>query len=158
MHILEFGNNPYTRHTFWSCLIRCANMKWIRLVSWKIQSGHGFVHRRTDRRTDGRTDARKTWNQFPPFKFVETGGIISCHSITRSINSLDVYMVNNFICFLVICWTSHNGSLWLVLPRRLEVNCFLWLWAANCWFIQIRRDHQASAEACEMKRSYKHWF
>ena len=33
---LEFCNNPYTRHTFWSCLIRCANMKWIRLVLWDI--------------------------------------------------------------------------------------------------------------------------
>ena len=31
-----------------SCLIRCANMKWIRWVLLKIQSGHDSVHRRTD--------------------------------------------------------------------------------------------------------------
>ena len=62
----KFCNNLYTQHTFWSCLIRCANMKWIRLVSlWKIQSGHDFVHRRTGgRQADGRT----TWNQNTPFQ------------------------------------------------------------------------------------------
>ena len=27
--IFEFWNKHYTRHTFWSCLIRSANMKWI---------------------------------------------------------------------------------------------------------------------------------
>ena len=27
----------FTWHTFLSCLIKYANMKWIRLVSWKIQ-------------------------------------------------------------------------------------------------------------------------
>ena len=36
----------YTWHT-WSCLIKCANMKWIRWVLLKIQSGHDSVHRRT---------------------------------------------------------------------------------------------------------------
>ena len=66
--ILEFCNNLYTRHTFSSWLIRCANMKWIRLLLWKIQSGHDFVHRRMDRRT--------TWNQYTPFNFVEAVGII----------------------------------------------------------------------------------
>ena len=45
--IFEFWNEHYTRHTFWSCLIRCANMKWIRWVLLKIQSGHDSVHRRT---------------------------------------------------------------------------------------------------------------
>ena len=46
--ILKFSNKHYTQHTFWSCLIRCANMKWIRWVLLKIQSGHDSVHRRTD--------------------------------------------------------------------------------------------------------------
>ena len=50
--IFEFWNGYYTRHTFWSCLIRCANMKWIRWVLLKIQSGHNSVHRRTDGQTD----------------------------------------------------------------------------------------------------------
>ena len=42
--IYKFWNKLYTRHTFWSCLIRCANMKWIQRVLLKIQC----VHRRTD--------------------------------------------------------------------------------------------------------------
>ena len=64
--IFEFWNEHYTRHTFWSCLIRCANMKWIRWVLLKIQSGHHSVHRRTDGRTDGRTDRRTRWYQYTP--------------------------------------------------------------------------------------------
>ena len=56
IQILEFCNNPYMRHTFWSCLIRWVIMKWIRLVLWKIQNGHGFVHRGTDGQTDGRRE------------------------------------------------------------------------------------------------------
>ena len=50
--ILKFWNKHYTRHTFWSCLIRCANMKWIRWVLLKVQSRHDSFHRRTDRQTD----------------------------------------------------------------------------------------------------------
>ena len=50
--IFEFWNGHYTRHTFWSCLIRCANIKWIRWVFLKIQSGHDSVQRRTDGQTD----------------------------------------------------------------------------------------------------------
>ena len=68
--ILEFCNNLYTRHTFSSWLTRCANMKWIRLLLWKIQSGHDFVHRRMDRRTD---DVKSV---YPPFNFVAAVGII----------------------------------------------------------------------------------
>ena len=43
----KFWNGHYMRHTFLSCLIRCANMKWIWWVLLKIQSGHFSVHRRT---------------------------------------------------------------------------------------------------------------
>ena len=39
-------------HTFWSCLIRCPNIKGIWLVLWKIQSRYDFVHRRMDRRRE----------------------------------------------------------------------------------------------------------
>ena len=46
--IFEFWNKHYTRHTFWGCLLRSANMKWIRWVLLKIQRGHHSVHRRTD--------------------------------------------------------------------------------------------------------------
>ena len=67
--IFEFWNGHYTRHTFWSCLIRWANMKWIRWVLLKIQSRHDSVHRRTDGQTD------KVIPVYPPFNFVEAGGI-----------------------------------------------------------------------------------
>ena len=59
----------YTRHTFWSCLIWCVNMKWIRRVLLKIQSKPDSVHRQTDRQTDGHT----RWNQYTLFNFVERG-------------------------------------------------------------------------------------
>ena len=80
-HIFKFWNRHYTQHTFLSCLIRCANMKWIQWVLFKIQSGHNSVHRRTDgqtdRRTDGQTDRHTRWYQYtPPFNFVEAGDII----------------------------------------------------------------------------------
>ena len=68
--IVEFRNGHYTRHTFWSCLIRCANTKWIRWVLLKIQSGHDYVHRRTDGQTD------KVIPVYPPINFVEAGGIM----------------------------------------------------------------------------------
>ena len=79
--IFEFWSGHYTRHTFLSCLIRCANMKWIRWVLLKIQSGHDSVNRRTDgrtdRRTDGRTD-RRTDGQgdtsIPPYQLRWSGG------------------------------------------------------------------------------------
>ena len=68
--IFELWHKHYTWHTFWSCLIRCANMKWIRWVLLKIQSGHDSVHRQTDGQTD------KVKPVYPPFNFVEAGGII----------------------------------------------------------------------------------
>ena len=63
--IFEYWNRYYTRHTFWSCLIRCANMKWIRWVLLKIQSGHDSVHRRTDGQGD---------TSIPPFQLRWSGG------------------------------------------------------------------------------------
>ena len=74
--IFEFWNRHYMRHTFFSCLIRCANMKWIRWVLLKIQSGHDFVHRRTDRtdgQTDGRTDGQGD-TSIPSFQLRWSGG------------------------------------------------------------------------------------
>ena len=49
-------NKLYTWHTFRSCLIWCANMKWIPQVLLKKQSRHDSVHRQTDGQTDGQTD------------------------------------------------------------------------------------------------------
>ena len=71
--IFEFRNGHYTRHIFWSCLIRCANMKWIRWVLLKIQSGHDSVHRRTDGWTDRRTDGQGD-TSIPPFQLRWSGG------------------------------------------------------------------------------------
>ena len=66
----EFWEGHYTLHTFWSCLIRCANKKWIWRVFLKIQSGHDSVHRWTDGRTD------KVIPVYPTFNFIEAGGIM----------------------------------------------------------------------------------
>ena len=60
-----FWNGHYMWHTFWSCLIICAKMKWIRWVLLKIQSGHGSVHRRTDGQGD---------TSIPPFQLVWSKG------------------------------------------------------------------------------------
>ena len=51
----QFCKKLCTRHTFWSCFIRCINMKWIQPELKKLQSGHGM---RDGRGTDGRTDRR----------------------------------------------------------------------------------------------------
>ena len=54
----KFWNGHYTRHTFWSCLIRCANMKWIRWVLLKIDTERTRFCPQTDRRT--------RWYQYTP--------------------------------------------------------------------------------------------
>ena len=59
--------------------IRCANMKWIRWVFFKIQSEHDSVHRRTDGQTDGQTDRGTRWNQYTPFQLRWSGGIITSY-------------------------------------------------------------------------------
>ena len=70
----EFAKIPnflykiYTWHTFWSCLIRCANMKKIRRVLLKTQSEQDSVHRRTDGQAE---------TSILPFNFVEAEGIIN---------------------------------------------------------------------------------
>ena len=77
IQMLEFYKKNYTPHTFWSCLTRCINTKWIWLVLWKLQSRHHSVHWQMDERKDGLTDGQRTWNQYtPPFNFVEAGSLI----------------------------------------------------------------------------------
>ena len=66
LQFLKYYNELCTWHTFWSCLIRCVNMKWIQLVL-KIQSGHYSVHRWTDRRT--------RWNQYTPLSTLLKQGV-----------------------------------------------------------------------------------
>ena len=62
--LAKFSNKHYMRHTIWSCLVRCANMKWTRRVLLKIQSGHDSVHRRTDGWTDRRTSVLHIWYKY----------------------------------------------------------------------------------------------
>ena len=64
--VFEIWNKLYMWHTYWSGLIRCANMKWIRWVLLKIQSGNDSVHRWTDGQMD------KVKPVYPPCNF---GGI-----------------------------------------------------------------------------------
>ena len=63
--IFIFFNKLYTRHTSWSCLIRCVNMEWIRQVLLKIQSRHDSVHRRTVGQSE---------TSIPPFRLCWSGG------------------------------------------------------------------------------------
>ena len=84
LQIFEFWNGHYTRHTFWSCLIRCANMKWIRWVLLKIQSRHDSIHRWTDGQTD------KVIPVYPPFNFVEAGGITKTQGTNFKHNYRDI--------------------------------------------------------------------
>ena len=106
----EFWNGHYTRHTFWSCLIRCANMKWIRWVLLKIQSGHDSVHRRTDGQTD------KVIPVYPPFNFVEAGGIIISIFNSKMVSDQNA-RYESLMAWLRfnICWTfcrSDNVMSW----------------------------------------------
>ena len=56
---LEFCNNLCMRHTFWSYLIRCANMKWICLVLWEDTEQTWFWPH-TDRQMDRWMDRNET--------------------------------------------------------------------------------------------------
>ena len=90
--IYRFLNVHYTRHTFWSCLIRCANMKWIRWVLLKIQSGQDSVHRRTDGQGD---------TSIPPYQLRWSGGYndglftdtYMCHSASMSLITFSILNV-----------------------------------------------------------------
>ena len=82
--ILAFWKNLNAWHTFWSCLIRCLNMKWIWQVLWKIQRGHDSVHRRTDRQMDRRTDGQRD-TSIPPFNFVEQGYNKTCIEVIQDV-------------------------------------------------------------------------
>ena len=64
-------------HTFWSYLMRCANMKWIWQVLLKIQSRQDCVHRRTDGWTDWRTDGQGE-TIIPPFQLRWSRGYNEC--------------------------------------------------------------------------------
>ena len=66
------------RHTFWTCLMQCVNMKRVQWILLKIKSQHNSVHRWTERHiygqaerwTDGLSETRT-----PPFQLGWSGGI-----------------------------------------------------------------------------------
>ena len=89
----KFWNGHYPRHTFLSCLIRCANMKWIRWVLLKIQNGHDSVHRRTDGQGD---------TSIPPYQLRWSGGYnYHWHRAGLHISRI-IHMVHAVLCFVVV--------------------------------------------------------
>ena len=73
-----FWNKHNTRHTFWICMIRFANIKWIWWVLLKILSRHDSVHRQTNRQMD------KVKPVYPPFNFFEAAGTKMKHHYIES--------------------------------------------------------------------------
>ena len=107
---LKFWNGYYMQHTFWSCLIRCASMKWIRWVLLKIQSGHDSVHRWTD--GQGNTSIL-------PFQLRWSGGYNYCIRLQ----------------FSTLSWHVHNCDLTEPLESKSEQwfkpKSFMKIWIGN---------------------------
>ena len=60
LRFLKIWNKRYTQHTFWSCLIRCANMQWIMDPTSIVEDTERTRFcPQTDRRTDGQTNKVK---------------------------------------------------------------------------------------------------
>ena len=93
-------------HTFWSCLIGCVNIKWIRWVLLKLQSRHDSVHRWTD--GQGETS-------IPPFNYVEL--II----MTRPQNIHQLKVIAYFLPFVSNKHDDHIGI--GVLPSIFKPCC-----------------------------------
>ena len=87
-----------------NCLIRCANMKWIRWVLLKIQSGHDSVHRRTDGQGD---------TSIPPYQLRWSGGY----------NDMIQVVVNTFWEFREIYAKSHLPFYKVVVVMIVIVSC-----------------------------------
>ena len=72
---------PLPPTPFWSWLIRCANVKQIRMLLWKIQTD-------TILSTDGQMDRRTRWNQYTPHLVCSTSLMAS---LIRSFGGLSKY-------------------------------------------------------------------
>ena len=66
---LQVSNKINMRHTFWGCVIRCINRKWISWVLLKIKIRHDSIYEQTDGRTD------KVKPVYPTFNFFEVEGM-----------------------------------------------------------------------------------
>ena len=95
IQILKFCKKTYTRHTFWSCLIRCMNMKWIQPILWAPQSGPVMRDGQTDGRTDKRTDGVKPI--YPPTTLL-CGGYNKEIYIVTGKNIVVVFWIYVCIC------------------------------------------------------------
>ena len=122
----KFLNKHCTRHTFGSCLIRCSNMKWIRWVLLKIQSGHDSVHRQTGRRTDGQGET-----SIPPFQLRWSEGYnkMTCASrvwINKHFSQCDAI---NYPC--PVCMLLTHKSPYIQPKSVIKLDVVNWPW----WFI-----------------------
>ena len=136
----------YTRHTFWSCLIRCVNMKLIWQVLWKIQSRHDSVHRWTH----GRMDRWTRWNQYTPPSTALSMGYKNC-SILIEITC--IWYINTIILFTLFSppkwyfsWTKYPCT---HLFHRCSDDPFQFvnqiLQKRQCLVITMVADHQVWA-------------
>ena len=127
LKVFEFWKNLNTKHTFWNCLIRCVNMKWIRWLLRKIQSGQDSVHRRTDgqtdtqekKKTDTRTDREtdKVKPLYPPSNSLSEGYNNSlCKGLTHNFPcSILSYLVHWKMGWFLVAW-------WAIYMRECELG------------------------------------
>ena len=114
IRILEVCKNIYMQHTFWSCLIRCINMKWIQQVLLMIQNGHNSIHWWTDGRVDEQGET-----SIPPFQLRWSGGLIK-PELKRDINSANMHFwskfrIPNFNWLRIMARTSSRWGNFLLL-------------------------------------------
>ena len=95
--IFKFRNKHYTRHTSWNCLIRCANMKWIRWVLLMIQSRHNSVHRPTD--GQGETS-------IPPFQLRWSVGLHRAWVKSYLYLQIQIQIQIRRICICICIWSN----------------------------------------------------
>ena len=107
----------YSRHTLWSCLTRCINMKWILLALLTIQSGQDSVHRRTHGRTDPHV-APWVWISF----YVCGYRFMCCYTIMMTSSNGNIFRVTGHLCgeFTGHWWIPHTKA------SDAEPWCFLW--------------------------------
>ena len=108
IQILTFCKILHTRHTFWSCLIRCIDMIWNESNQncrrYRADTGWG-----TDERKDGQTDGRSETN-IPPNQQLRC----VCGIITRKCNKVE--LLNHCTNKLT------NWSKW-----KFQFYLFLWI-------------------------------
>ena len=113
LHFFIFWKKLNMRHTFWSCLIRYVNMKWIWQVLLKIQRGHHSVHRWTD--GQGETNIPPSSREYDYYINTSNGswcqGIMgnALHSLCRIV--MEYHLLNMYlkaiICHIIMAKSHH---------------------------------------------------